>query len=316
MSSDFKDSVLSFQQKLLSLEEEVEMKCSESNNRRNEIDSIDKNIQTLSNHGNLCNRKSEIEVENVKKHCIQLEDNAMRASKDVRITQETDAAFVESYGIEHSLLREEVRKLRTEKNGLLKHFEMLKSKKSDSGDTGLNDLDSEPGVLIESFIAKHNQCLENEAKLQEEVLQVETVASEYQMKLWNSIRRLKQLISRCSDLESVLHSENMVQMEMEEIEMTDGFEDVDSGDDISMFFTNEQISEEDDTRNFTQDKIDTINLEINAKSDQIKLQLENMDRMLQGEKEAMDTKKQKKKMIDELEEKLRQAREETPPPPV
>ena len=58
MSSDFKDSVLSFQQKLLSLEEEVEMKCSESNNRRNEIDSIDKNIQTLSNHGNLCNRKS------------------------------------------------------------------------------------------------------------------------------------------------------------------------------------------------------------------------------------------------------------------
>ena len=124
MSSDFKDSVLSFQQKLLSLEEEVEMKCSESNNRRNEIDSIDKNIQTLSNHGNLCNRKSEIEVENVKKHCIQLEDNAMKASKDVRITQETDAAFVESYGIEHSLLRKEVRKLRTEKNGLLKHFEM------------------------------------------------------------------------------------------------------------------------------------------------------------------------------------------------
>ena len=105
-------------------------------------------------------------------------------------------------------------------------------------------------------------------------------------------------------------------MEMEEIEMTDGFEDVDSVDDISMFFINQEMPEEDDIRNFTQDKIDRINLEINAKSDQIKLQLENMDRMLQGEKEAMDTKKQKKKMIDELEEKLRQAREETPPPPV
>ena len=103
-------------------------------------------------------------------------------------------------------------------------------------------------------------------------------------------------------------------MEMEEIEMTDGFEDVDSVDDISMFFINQEMPEEDDIRNFTQDKIDRINLEINAKSDQIKLQLENMDRMLKGEKEAMDIKKQKKKMIDELEEKLRQAREETPPP--
>ena len=59
MSSDIKDALSLFQQKLLSLEEEVEMKCSESNNRRNEIDLIDKNIQTLSNQVNLFNKKSE-----------------------------------------------------------------------------------------------------------------------------------------------------------------------------------------------------------------------------------------------------------------
>ena len=169
---------------------------------------------------------------------------------------------------------------------------------------------------MESVLFQHNNLLGNDSKLADEVLQVESVASEYQMKCWSSIKRLKQFISKLSSLESVHHSQRLAQVEMEELEMIAGFEKMEE-DDSSIFFVNEaeENNQSGFKKNIIQERIERINFEVNAKSDQIKHRYETMDKMLQAEKEAMDTKKQnilKKKMIDELEEKLRQAiREET-----
>ena len=66
-----------------------------------------------------------------------LHDVAMKDSENVRITKEMNAAYIESAGIEHSVLRDEVRKQKMEKSRLLKQLEAVsKSKKPDDSVAG------------------------------------------------------------------------------------------------------------------------------------------------------------------------------------
>ena len=70
-----------FPEKLLSLEEEVEMILSESGNRRMEMEEADSIIQSLSNQQNICNRKSNLERQNLKMSliCLVLVDSALQS---------------------------------------------------------------------------------------------------------------------------------------------------------------------------------------------------------------------------------------------
>ena len=172
---NLKDTLTTFHQKLLNLEEEVKIRFSSENNRRNEIESIDKTLQTLSNKENLGKRKSQFSEASAKLENFAIEERSIRNSKDLRLVKELNNASLETARLEISILTEDNRKLRDLKFKCLKQKDFLTKKISASIlDDGMGDGD-ESFSMIDAAAGQVEECQVEQVNLEEKWSQIHTV---------------------------------------------------------------------------------------------------------------------------------------------
>ena len=171
---NLKDTLTTFHQKLLNLEEEVKIRFSSENNRRNEIESIDKTLQTLSNKENLGKRKSQFSEASAKLENFAIEERSIRNSKDLRLVKELNNASLETARLEISILTEDNRKLKDLKFKCLRQKDFLTKKISASTVDGMGDGD-ESLSMIDAAAGQVEQCQVEQVNLEEKWSQIHTV---------------------------------------------------------------------------------------------------------------------------------------------
>ena len=178
---NLKDTLTTFHQKLQNLEEEIKSRFSSENNRRNEIESIDKTLQTLSNKENLGKRKSQFSEASAKLENFAIEERSIRNSKDLRLVKELNNASLETARLEISLITEDNRKLKDLKFKCLKQKDFLTKKISAStgeAEDGMCDGD-ESLSMIDAAACQVEQCQVEQVNLEEKWSQIHTVRIRY-----------------------------------------------------------------------------------------------------------------------------------------
>ena len=194
--SSLRDSFSLFQRKVSSLEEEVELKSSESCNKRKEIEVTDNIIQSLSNQQNICNRKSDSERQKLQRNSLNEEKDHSNQISDLKLQKEMIASMVETSQEEVAALKEEMRSIKAEKLKQGNKLQKLKSKNDASSMLQGNSKGDHQRFMADakSRLLSLKQVTE---ELRDQVEKTLVVGEEYQQSLWSAVGELKKSIRKC-----------------------------------------------------------------------------------------------------------------------
>ena len=271
-----------FQRKVSSLEEEVELKSSESCNKRKEIEVTDNIIQSLSNQQNICNRKSDSERQKLQRNSLNEEKDHSNQISDLKLQKEMIASMVETSQEEVAALKEEMRSIKAEKLKQGNKLQKLKSKNDASSMLQGNSKGDHQRFMADakSRLVSLKQVTE---ELRDQVEKTLVVGEEYQQSLWSAVGELKKSIRKCKrNNPSVLKDEVIVisddDMDVDDMNV---FDDMGVCDDEMLRAAD--VPAPADVLYSLRRRIVSVDEEIVAKGSQLKDALIKMDALMSGQ---------------------------------
>ena len=299
---EFKDSLQSFQNRVASLQEEMQLQRVKCTNTEKENLSLKSNVTTLENQELMQRRKSNVAIMEGEIDLITTEENALKNARMTRVTAERKEAWVESLKVEQSSLKEEIKKMKQFKNKLEND---LRNSVHDSKSTiaGRTTTESSSGVEPDhkqdqlAGVSANVECFEKKLEsFQQELEQILTVVSEDQNKLNKNVTDLRILCSKMATLEA----------ERNQFAQRNPHANESRG-------TKVQLNDQDpkptrevkiEPHSNIKQKIESTACDIDAKNELLKEALLNFDAIMQSDFEEMKTKDEKMTMIKSLRVKL------------
>ena len=271
-----------FQRKVSSLEEEVELKSSESCNKRKEIEVTDNIIQSLSNQQNICNRKSDSERQKLQRNSLNEEKDHSNQISDLKLQKEMIASMVETSQEEVAALKEEMRSIKAEKLKQGNKLQKLKSKNDASSMLQGNSKGDHQRFMADAK-SRHLSLKQVTEELRDQVEKTLVVGEEYQQSLWSAVGELKKSISKCKRNNPSVSKDEVIVISDDDMDVDDMnvFDDMGVCDDEMLRAAD--VPAPADVLYSLRRRIVSVDEEIVAKGSQLKDALIKMDALMSGQ---------------------------------
>ena len=299
---EFKDSLQSFQNRVTSLQEEMQLQRVKSTNLEKENLLLKSNVTTLGNQELKQRRKSNVAIMEGKIDLITTEQNALKNARMTRVTAERREACVESLKVEQSLLKEEIKKMKLFKNKLEND---LRNGVHDSKATvaGRTTTESSAGLKTDhkldqlAALSANVKCFEKKLEsFHQELEQILTVVSEDQNQLSKNISDLRILCSKMATVEAERKHFAPRNPKANESRCTT----VQLNDQDPKLIREVEM----EPHSSINQKIELADCDIDAKNEQLKEALLNFDAIMKSDFDEMKAKDEKMTTIKSLRETL------------
>ena len=296
---EFKDSLQSFQNRVSSLQEEMQLQRVKCTNTEKEILSLKSNVTTLGNQELMQRRKSNVAIMEGKIDLITTEQNALKNARMTRVTAERREACVESLKVEQSLLKEEIKKMKLFKNKLEND---LRNGVHDSKATvaGRTTTESSAGLKTDHKLpqlSSNVECFEKKLEsFHQELEQILTVVSEDQNQLNKNMSDLRILCSKMATVEAERKHFAPRNPKANESRCTT----VQLNDQDPKLIREVEM----EPHSSINQKIELADCDIDAKNEQLKEALLNFDAIMKSDFDEMKAKDEKMTTIKSLRETL------------
>ena len=301
---EFKDSLQSFQNRVSSLQEEMQLQRVKSTNLEKENLSLKSNVTILGNRELMQRRKSNVAIMEGKIDLITTEQNALKNARMTRVTAERREACVESLKVEQSLLKEEIKKMKLFKNKLENDLRNgVHGSKSTIADRTTTEssagIDSDHKLDQSASVSTNVECYEKKLEsFQQELDQLLTVVLEDQNQLNKNVSDLKIFCSKMATLEAERNQFTQRNPQSNEsrcpkVQLNLNDQDPKPTREVKI-----------EPHSNIKEKIVLAECDIDAKNEQLKEALLDFDAFMQSDFNEMKTKDEKMTMIKSLREKL------------
>ena len=301
---EFKDSLQSFQNRVSSLQEEMQLQRVKCTNTEKEILSLKSNVTTLGNQELMQRRKSNVAFVEGKIDLIAREENALKNARMTRVTAERKEAWVESLKVEKSSLKEEIKKMKQFKNKLENDLRNgVHGSKSTIADRTTTEssagIDSDHKLDQSASVSTNVECYEKKLEsFQQELDQLLTVVLEDQNQLNKNVSDLKIFCSKMATLEAERNQFTQRNPQSNEsrcpkVQLNLNDQDPKPTREVKI-----------EPHSNIKEKIVLAECDIDAKNEQLKEALLDFDAIMQSDFNEMKTKDEKMTMIKSLREKL------------
>ena len=277
----FNEKLSDVYDKILSMKDEVDSVSCRLESGDIEDNALKRSMNNIENQGFAQNRKVEIATFNSKKHCLDLEVEALSKSKDLRLSTVLRDAQIEAIKKEKSYLQEDIRKMRNQKKDFLAKLHSLTL---EAERLNLDEKRNKEGSLEEhseethfaDLSAKLNDAKEKDALLRTSFEETATVLSRDQ----NDIKHiLDELAKSNKKRESIIQTLETIDVNPSENNRTSAT--------VKNVFKNTSSVVSNTTA--TKMKIAQCEKEIEDKCLQLKDALENVNKLLEMERQGRMT---------------------------